>query len=224
MVALVEAEPRAGFGLSTAWAWPGGPAPMLLSPRECFQREFLGFGLFMCGPACGLFRTEVFRDIGGFPDEGVYSDYLLWLRACERYSVLLLPADLFWYRLHPGQELRRGTAAREYAELPGWVWRALSSPGCPLTSDERQLARRHQAWTVAKQTARDLRAGRWGLAWYRLRKSGMSPADWLRYFRRPRRHGLAGTPLDPAGDFIVPGWLRTPPSAVRRDVEVGPRE
>ena len=209
MVTLLEAEPRAGFGLSPGSAWPGGPAPMLLSPRECFQREFLGFGLFMCGPASGLFRADVFREIGGFPDEGVHSDHLFWLRACERHSVLLLPADLFWYRLHPGQELRSRQAARDYAGLAESVWRVLASPACPLTADERRLARRHQAWTVAKQTGRDLRAGRFGLAWYRLRHAGMGPLDWLRYVRRPRRQPLAGTPLDASGDYIVPRWMRS---------------
>jgi glycosyltransferase involved in cell wall biosynthesis len=208
MVALLGAEPRAGFGLSTGWAWPGGPAPMLLSPRQCFQREFLGFGLFMCGPASALFRTEVFRELGGFEDAGVHADHLFWLRACARHYVLLLPGDLFWYRQHPGQLLQSAGAARDYAALPGRVWQALASDTCPLDAGERELARRHQAWTVAKQTGRDLRAGRLGLAWFRLRHAGLGPLEWLRYFRRPRRDGLAGTPLDNAGDYVVPMWVK----------------
>ena len=47
---------------------------MLLTPRQSYQREFLGFGLFMCGPAAALFRTDVFRDLGGFEDYGTPSD------------------------------------------------------------------------------------------------------------------------------------------------------
>jgi hypothetical protein len=211
MVTLLEAEPAAGFGLSTAWAWPGGPLPMLLSPRQCYQREFLGFGLFMCGPPCGIFRTEVFRQLGGFSEVGVHADHLCWLGACQRCHVLLLPADLFWYRTHPDQEFQSPGAARQYAELPGWVWRALADDACPLDAGEREQARRHQAWTVAKQTARDLRALRVGLAWYRLRRAGLGPIDWLRYLRRPRRHGLAGTPLDAGGGFLVPAWVRESP-------------
>jgi glycosyltransferase involved in cell wall biosynthesis len=215
MVALLDAEPRAGFGISAVRGWPGGPAPMLLSPRECYRREFLGFGLFMCGPASGLFRAEVFRDLGGFPEQGVPSDHLFWLRACARHHVLLMPGDLFWYRLHPGQELQRADAARQYAEVPGQVWRALADQACPLDPAERALARRNQVWTVARLTARDVRGGRLGLAWYRLRRAGPRPIDWIRYLRRPRRDGLAGTPLDDAGGIIVPPWLRGKPAPPR---------
>lgn len=210
MVGCLEAEPRAGFALSTGWAWPGGPVPMLLTPRQCYQREFLGFGLFMCGPSCALFRAEVFRKLGGFPEEGVASDHSFWLTACAREHVVLVPADLFWYRTHAGQEFASGAAAWEYARVPGRVWRALHDPSCPLEGSDLDQARRNHAFSVAKQTWRDLRAGRWGLAAHRLRHAGMSPADWLRYLRRPRRSAVAGVPVDAAGEPIVPAWVRCP--------------
>ncbi|MDP1569804.1 MAG: glycosyltransferase family A protein [Vicinamibacterales bacterium] len=211
MVSHLEAEPRAGFALSTAWAWPGGPMPMLLSPRQCYEREYLGFGLFMCGPACGLFRADVFRALGGFDEDGVHADHLFWLRACARHSVLLLPADLFWYRTHAGQEFLSPRAAREYARLPGRVWDALASAECPLDGDDLEQARRNHAWGVAKHTWRDVRAGRLGLAVYRLRQSQMSLVDLARYVRRPRRHEMAGVPLDANGDPPSPAWVRLPP-------------
>src|SRR4029077_967737 len=49
MVPMLQSEPRAGFGLTAGRLWPGGPCPMLLTPRMAYQREFLGEGLFMCG-------------------------------------------------------------------------------------------------------------------------------------------------------------------------------
>ena len=196
MVTALEAEPRAGFALSTARAWSGGPVPMLLTPRQCFQREYLGYGLFMCGPASALFRTDVFRAIGGFRDVGVHADYLFWLDACARYSVLLVSGDLFWYRVHEGQALQSARAARDYARLPGEVWRTLQNGHCPLDGAELELAKRNQTFTVAKQTARDLRAGRWSLAWYRLRHAGLSLGDWCKYLRRPIRSASAGVPRD----------------------------
>lgn len=208
MVTHLDAEPRAGFALSTAWAWPGGPMPMLLTPRQCYAREFLGFGMFMCGPACALFRAEVFRDVGGFPDEGVHSDHLFWLQACARHHVLLLPADLFWYRTHAGQEFLSDRASREYARVPGRVWAALADEGCPLDGADLEQARRNHVWGVFKHTVRDIRAGRFGLAAYRVRQSGLSAADWVRYLRRPRRSAMAGVPVDAAGDPPLPAWLR----------------
>ena len=41
MVAMLQSEPRAGFGLSSGSAWTGGPCPMLLTPRMAYQREYL---------------------------------------------------------------------------------------------------------------------------------------------------------------------------------------
>lgn len=210
MVAPMEAEPRAGFGLSGAAYWHGGPCPMLQTPRQCYQREFLGFGMFNAGPACALFRTEVLRELGGFEDLGVGSDNIFWLRACARYNVMLLPADLFWYRLHSGQEFQSEKALREYAIVPGEVWRALLAPECPLTGEELEQAKRNRVFLLAKATYLDLKAGRWRLARLRIQYMNLSLGDWLRYLRRPHRDRLAGTPLDANGDYLIPNCLHHP--------------
>ena len=209
MVPMLMSEPRAGFGLSSGARWSGGPCPMLLTPRMAYQREFFGEGLFFCGPAGALFRAEVFRELGGFAEGGVASDHLFWMRACKTTSVLLMPADLFWYRLHPAQEFQSAKGQSEYARVPGLVWRALQAPDCPLTPEEREQAKRNRAYHVARRTLEDLRRRRWTFAWNRLRHSKMGPGDWLRYLRRPRRDAFAGTPLMPAGEFIVPAWAQS---------------
>ena len=211
MLDLLVAEPRAAFALSSGWVWPGGPCPMLLTPRLSYQREFLGFGLFVCGPSNALFRADAFRGLGGFPELGAGSDYLFWLRACAREHVLLVPGDLFWYRVHPGQELRGEAASRDYARLGAHVWRALGAPECPLTPPEVEQARRNLAYGTLKAVYRDLRDRRGRTAWLRLRSTGMSAGDWARYLRRPRRDRLAGTPLDAAGDYLIPEWPQREP-------------
>jgi glycosyltransferase involved in cell wall biosynthesis len=208
MVPMLLSEPRAGFGLSSGSRWSGGPCPMLLTPRMAYQREFFGEGLFFCGPAGALFRADAFRQLGGFADEGVASDHLFWMRACKTMSVVLMPADLFWYRLHPLQEFQSARGQREYARVPGLVWRALQAPDCPLTPEEREQAKRNRAYHVARRTLEDARRGRWQFAWDRLRHSNMGPGDWLRYLRRPKRDAFAGTPLAVDGEFIVPEWAR----------------
>ncbi len=206
MIGPLASAPSAGFALSMGRNWPGGPCPMLLTPRMCYQREFLGYGMFMCGPSGALFRTEVFRALGGFPDKGVGSDNLFWLKACARVDVLLLPGDLFWYRIHPGQEFQSEKAAWEYALVPGEAWRALSDDACPLLGEERVLAKRNLVFTILKLTYLDLRRGRVRLASHRLRASGLSLSDLLRYARPAQRSALAGTPLDADGDYLVPDW------------------
>ncbi|MGE0039631.1 MAG: glycosyltransferase family 2 protein [Vicinamibacterales bacterium] len=214
LVRLLDGEPRAACAISTSRGWPGGAAPMLLSPRQAYQREFLGYGLFMAGPGSALFRTDWFRAAGGFPESGPGSGYRFWLQACARSHVLLAPADLSWHRAHAGQERVGPDARRTCASLAGAVWAALASDACPLDPREREQARVSAAWTVARRAWRDLRTGRAAEAWHGVRESGLSAADWGRYLRRPRRSALAGTPLDADGEYLVPAWLR--PGAARR--------
>lgn len=213
MVRLLDAEPRAGFALSTGWCWPGAPCPMLSTPRMSYQREFLGRGMFMCGPAGALFRTDVFAALGGFEDVGVPSDYWFWHQACARYPVVLLPADLFWYRVHPNQEFESPRSREEAARLVPRVWRLLHAPECPLTAAEREQAKVNFVYTVARGMYRDVRAGRLALAALRWREAGLTPAEWFRYARRPRRDPFAGSPLDSDGEFAVPAWVQAPAQA-----------
>ena len=214
MVAALESVPAAGFALSGSRAWPGGPCPMLSTPRMSFQREFLGYGMFHLGPACALFRTSILRELGGFTDLGAASDYVFWLRACARYPVLLLPGDLFWYRTHAGQELRSARAVRDYARVPGHAWRALAAPDCPLEPNEREQAKRNQAYGTGKAIWHAVRRGRPSLAAFMLRHCGMSTGDWLVYLRPPRRSVEAGSPLDAAGQYLTPAQ-RSPVRATR---------
>jgi len=194
MLEPLAAEPRAGFAMSGNRFWPGGPCPMLLTPALAYAREFLGSGLFHLGPACALFRADVFRELGGFPDSGVASDYLFWLHACARVNVLLVPGDLFYYRVHEGQEQGRAVARLDYARASAAAWRALNAPDCPLDRDACERAKRNWLFTVARGAWRDARRGRFGDAAAILRYAGVDLADWVRYLRRPRRMASAGTP------------------------------
>jgi hypothetical protein len=186
---------------------------MLSTPRMSYQREFLGYGAFNAGPAGALFRTNVFRDLSGFEDHGAASDHLFWLRACTKYPVLLLPGDLFWYRVHSGQSFQSDAAAVSYAQVPKLSWRALLSADCPLIEEERERAKKNLAFATAKQIWRAAMSGHWRIALLRLRDSGITPGEWLAYLRRPQRFALAGTPLDEHGGYAIPAWCRSAPPA-----------
>jgi hypothetical protein len=194
MVWALESAPEAAVALSRGAAWQGTGSPIRLTPRMAYQREFFGSRMFMCGPAGALFRAEAFRESGGFEDYGAASDYVFWLKLCARKPVVLAPADLFWYRVHPGQTLTAPESIRQYAKAAGRAWAALSAPECPLNTDERERARRHHAWDVAREAWASLRGGNAGLAVYRLRHGGPSVGEWLRYLRPARRDRFAGTP------------------------------
>ena len=194
MVNALQAHPSAAFALSRSGAWPGGAVPMLLTPRMCYQREFLGFGLFNQGPAGALFRTKAFVELGRFPQIGSQSDALFWINACAKKSVVLTQGDLFYYRVHPGQELS-ATGPYALAKFEGTMFRALDSPDCPLDPEEREQARRNLATAFIKRALRDLRQGHPDVAIHRLRHTTLSLAEWFRYARGSRRHVTAGTPL-----------------------------
>ena len=158
----------------------------------------------MGGPSCGIFRRKEFLELGAFPLRGVLSDFVFWLDACARVNVLTLPGDLFWYRIHPGQEAQSAVAAEEYTKTTAEEWKALESEMCPLDESERERARRTVVSKFAKALAADVRARRFRLARLRYRNSGLTPADIAKYLRRPRRGLMPGTPLTDDGEFIIP--------------------
>jgi glycosyltransferase involved in cell wall biosynthesis len=194
MVDSLLKEPTAAFALSASHSWPGGPCPMLLTPRLAYEREFLGSGLFQLGPASALFRTDEFRALGGFPLEGVASDYLFWIAACAKVNVLLVPGDLFHYRLHAGQEVANPANDVPYARAARSAWRMLNSPECPLTGDALERARRNFAFVQARGVYRRLKGRQFASAAAIVRHAGLSAADWARYLRWPMRNADAGTP------------------------------
>ena len=194
MVSALESEPRAAAALSSGRYWPGGPCPMLLTPKLAYEREFLGGGLFHVGPGGALFRTDAFRGGGGFPMAGAASDYVMWVHTCARVPVLLVPGDLFYYRVHNGQELSSAKSAYDYARAAGVTWAMLNSADCPLDAPAREQAKSNHAFTAARGAFRQARRGRLRVAADILAHAGLRPIEWLHYLRPPRRLLSAGTP------------------------------
>jgi len=194
MVRYLSGIHAAAFALSAHRAWPGVACPMVSTPYLSYQREFLGFGMFNQGPANALFRTDSFRRLGGFDDLGPHSDLAFWLRACRSVNVVLIPADLYWYRVHDGQHLRTAEAAFDQARAARFYWEALRHPECPLRGADLRMARRNVAFAAAKLAMRALKGGHLQLATAYLRHSGLSAGEWARYLRPPHRAAAAGAP------------------------------
>jgi glycosyltransferase involved in cell wall biosynthesis len=194
MVEPLEAEPRAALALSGPRSWPGGPCPMLLTPRLAYEREFLGSGLFQQGPASALFRAEALRALGGFPDVAYAGDYLFWLRACATVNVLLVPGDLFYYRVHAGQEVSKPASVAAYARAGADAWRMLNSRECPLSGDALEVGKRNFVFSQTRGIFRHVKAGRIRSAAVVARHVGLGVGDLLAYLRPPRRIDTAGTP------------------------------
>ena len=202
MIGMLAAYPEATVALSGEW--PGGPLPMLLTPRLCYEREFHGKSMFgIARPASALFRHQRFAQLGYFELAGPHSDLVLWLRLCKTENVLLVPGGLYWYRIHAGQHLASPAAARDGALVDGRVWEALEAEDCPLDAAGRHLAKINWTRILAKTIYCCIRDGRFSIAWLRYRYCGLRVQDWFRYLRRPKRSEFAGTPLNPDGSLIM---------------------
>lgn len=200
MVETLAAYPEASVALSKEWS--GGPLPMLLTPRLCYEREFHGYGMFSLGPPAAMFRRDRFAKLRYFELVGPHSDLALWLRLCKTENVLLVPAGLFWYRVHAGQHLASPAAERDRAIINRRVWQELNAEDCPLDATGRATAKTNWAYVLAKEIYYDLRAGKLSLAWFRYRQCGLRLQDWFCYLRRSKRNPFAGTPLHPDGSLI----------------------
>jgi glycosyltransferase involved in cell wall biosynthesis len=194
MVEPLQREPRAAFALSGSRSWPGGPCPMLLTPSLAYEREFLGSGLFQQGPASALFRADAFRDLGGFPEINYSGDYLFWMHACATVNVLLVSGDLFYYRIHAGQEAANPANSLAQAHASAEAWRMLNSEACPLSGETLAIAKRNFVFTQARGIVRNLKRRRFRAATDIAHHCGLGALDWMSHLRPPRRNSTAGTP------------------------------
>ena len=194
MVGFLERDSTAVAALSSGRHWAGGPCPMVLTPELAYEREFLGAGLFHVGPGAALFRRESFDQFGGFPLGGAASDYLLWMEICAKANVMLVPADLFYYRVHAGQQLSNRKSQMDYVLAGAAAWRTLNATICPLSPNAREQAKRNLLYTTLRGAWRKARRGQFDAAVSAIWHGGPNVVDWVRYLRPPRREADAGTP------------------------------
>jgi glycosyltransferase involved in cell wall biosynthesis len=206
MLGLLQAHPEARLLVSGGWNWPGGPCPMVLTPRQSYQREFLSpQAVFNVGPGGWMLDRQAFLELGGFCDRGPCSDLRFLWRMCARYPTLLGPADLIWYRIHPGMTFV-ASPHNDRAVVAGDKWRLLFDPICPLSGEELDQARRNYAFRLTKFLCRQLKERNWGSFQACRQAANFTLMDLLRFVRRPRYDMFAGTPFGPQGEFLLPNW------------------
>ena len=142
-VRYTEKFPEAGFGLG-AYPDDNKPCPVLVHPREIYLENFFQYGHFNRAPGSGLIKLEVFNKVGGFSGKRMIGDYEFWFKIARHYSMVKLPIDTYWNRLHPGQESQTAYAKKNYTRLRKAILvEALAHPDCPLTAEDLVLVRQH---------------------------------------------------------------------------------
>lgn len=94
---------EAGIGVCEKYSDSDTPYPYCLSSDEALHRHYLQRELLMIGPSGTIIKREAFEEVSGFEDYGMPSDNHLTLKIASRCPVVVLPRDLFWWRVHRDQ-------------------------------------------------------------------------------------------------------------------------
>jgi glycosyltransferase involved in cell wall biosynthesis len=139
MVNFTELFPEAGFGLG-AYPEDSRAFPILLTPREIYLESFGGrVNHFDRAPGSGLIKKDVFDKMGGFSGKRMIGDYEFWFKVSRYYSMVKLPLDLYWNRIHSEQESKSDFAIKNYESLRKEVLiENLRHPDCPLSVSETE--------------------------------------------------------------------------------------
>lgn len=141
MVRYTEQFPEAGFGLAS-YPDDNRPFPYLLTPHEIYFESFTKTNHFDRAPGSGLIKRDAFNAIGGFSGKRMVGDYEFWFKIARHYSMVKLPLDLYWNRIHPEQESQSEFARKNYVSLRNEVLKsALAHPECPLTAEDLLIIR-----------------------------------------------------------------------------------
>lgn len=141
MVEAMERFPNAAMGISHPKPEEDIPYPFVVSPEDCFREQFLGPGMLNCGPSGAIIRREIFGKEGGFRVDRFLGDTELWYRLGMKYPVIKMAPGLVWWRTHEQQEIIAGVESLYYL-ISGFKLdiETLSSPDCPLSSEDRAKA------------------------------------------------------------------------------------
>ena len=162
MVEGMEAFPEAGLGISQpprSWV-----APHLFSPEQAWRAQAAGqTSILSEGPSGTIFRSDAFGKQGCFGSRFHSSDSEMNYRVALNYPILLLPHELWWYRIHEGQVSQTlGNTDMGAAERVVWYRELLSMPQNPLKPEERARLDRNTIRGFWRLLLRRLSQGRVG--------------------------------------------------------------
>ncbi|WP_179333443.1 glycosyltransferase family 2 protein [Winogradskyella costae] len=97
--------PNADYGLCSIEQDYEHKFPIELNPYETYNRHYIQKKhIFHKAPLSSIIKRKIFNEVGGFSNVRHYGDFDLWHRLAQKYSVLLMPHGIVWYRVSNGQE------------------------------------------------------------------------------------------------------------------------
>lgn len=141
MVHAMERYPEAALGLQQQITDDFAPYPILVNQQWVIRTHFLERGVLNSGPSGAIFKTDIFRQIGGFSGEKFVGDSDLWIRMAFKYPVILLQPSLVWWRIHPAQESKNEARDRNMILVRYKLYKKfIATPECPITDKDKRKA------------------------------------------------------------------------------------
>jgi glycosyltransferase involved in cell wall biosynthesis len=132
LVQMMEKFPDAGWGLCSLEQDRNRIFPFELGPKEAYEYNFFGPGLFLKAPLSSIIKREIFEQSGGFAPLRMVGDYEMWHRLARNFPVVLMPHGIVWYREHSEQEMNSHSQFLGIYE--GIKIKYLLAENCPLDS------------------------------------------------------------------------------------------
>lgn len=104
IVNQMEKFPEAAVGLFSLPQNKENPFPIVLNPKQAYEYNFFGLGLFHKAPLSAIFKKDAFDEVGGFKPDRMTSDFEMWHRMAQAFNFLLIQDHIVWYREHDSQE------------------------------------------------------------------------------------------------------------------------
>lgn len=144
MIRCMEENPTCAIGLTINKIHSQKrPFPIVFTPEQSYQRQFLDTGMFLTGPTGMIVKRDVFEILNGFQVDQFAGDTEFLLRIACKYNSLVLPKDLFWWREHDEQQIKishtKGKADVLYYKI---YLKYLESSDCPITGTELFYAKK----------------------------------------------------------------------------------
>jgi glycosyltransferase involved in cell wall biosynthesis len=147
LVQMMEQFPKAGWGLCSLPQYILMPFPFVLTPKQAYEYNYQGPGLFHKAPLSSIITAEAFNDVMGFDNLRMAGDFDMWHRLAKEFDVVLMPEGIVWYREHGEQEMNN---YKDYAHVYEEIkLRHLKDVNCPL--DQKVV---FQIISAAKKNAR----------------------------------------------------------------------
>jgi glycosyltransferase involved in cell wall biosynthesis len=140
LVQMMEQHPEAGWGLCSLLQNDHKIFPFMLSPKEAYEYEYFGAGIFHKAPLSSIIKKDIFEKVGGFATIRMAGDFEMWNKLAQKFPLVLMPDGIVWHRVHAQQESK--VLAKSYFNYHNtyekYKKQYLEHVDCPL--DKKQAA------------------------------------------------------------------------------------